>query len=135
LSDDLVDLRSLLAELPVTDEELAPLSAIVNRIEEKILAGAAANVRLQSLQVAVDARYLKKSLPCPVCNRLGVHTESCYLAAATGWNLLNEHEAVVNENNELRAALARHLPHNGKLVKPGRLSLRDRARLHREAER
>jgi len=121
-------LRELLAELPVSEELLAPLASVVNELEERVTVGAAALVQLQSLKEIIDARYFKRGEPCPMCTGPGKHTTSCYVPLSAGWDLLNEHEAIVRENNELRAALALHLPHNGKLIKAGRMSLKDRAR-------
>ncbi len=127
-------LRALLAEMPVSDEQLAPIATLVNKLEEKLTVGAAALVQLQSLREVVDARFFKRGEPCPMCTGPGKHTTSCYVPLSAGWDLLNEHEAIVRENNELRAALALHLPHNGKLIQAGRMSLKDRARMMPSSE-
>jgi hypothetical protein len=128
--NDLRVLRHLLSELPLSDEQLAPVAGVVNRIEEALLSTAAITARMQSAEQSVDARYFKRGEPCPLCHHNSKHSQTCYLRSSTGWDLLAEHEATLNENDELRHALAQHLPHNGKMVLSGGQykSLKARAR-------
>lgn len=123
-------LRHLLAELPCSDAELVPVAEVVNRIEEALLTTASITARMQSLEQAVGGRYFKRGEPCPICNQMSKHSSTCYLRPSTGWDLLTEHEATLHENDELRAALAQHLPHNGKMILSGRpyVGLKQRAR-------
>lgn len=74
---------------------------------------------MQSLERFVDMRYFKQGDPCPFCHQNSKHSQQCYMRSTTGWDLLAEHEATLNENDELRRALAVHLPHNGKSVLSG----------------
>ena len=112
-------LRHLLSELPITDEQLAPVAGVVNRIEEALASTEATQARVQSLERLVDQRYFKQGDACPFCHQNGNHTLRCYLRSSTGWDLLSEHEATLHENDELRQALALHLPHNGEMVLKG----------------
>jgi len=120
----------MLSELPLSDAELEPLAGVVNKIEEQLLSVAAITARVQSIERSVDARYFKRGDPCPICSCTSRHSNTCYLRASTGWDLLTEHEATLHENDELRQALAQHLPHNGKMVLAGQpyRSLKQRAR-------
>jgi hypothetical protein len=125
-------LRALLADLPLSDLQLNPVSGVVNQIESEMLEGAAAVLALGSLQQMIDVRFFGHSRPCPICAQHKTHATTCYVRKATGWDLLDETEATIRENDELRRALARHLPHNGKTILAGQpyRSLKDRARLH-----
>lgn len=128
-------LREALAALPhVSDEELATVSALLNKVEHENITGAAAVVSLQSARQAVEHLYIKRGEKCPLCHRTYKHAGTCYLRGAVGWDLLEEHEATLRENDQLRAALAQHLPHNGKLIRAGGKyrSLKERARMARE---
>ena len=117
--NDLRVLRHLLAELPLTDEQLAPVAGAVNKIEEALATTEATKARVQSLERLVDMRYFKQGEACPFCHWNAKHSTTCYLRDSTGWDLLAEHEATLHENDELRQALAVHLPHNGKMVLSG----------------
>lgn len=66
--------------------------------------------------------------PCRFCKKVGSHSEVCYVRGSAGYDLLNEHEATLRENAELRAALAAKLPVNGKHLLSGEryVSLRQR---------
>jgi len=128
--NDIRVLRHLLAELPLADTELSPLAGVVNRIEEALTTTAVITARIQSIERAIDICFFKRGDPCPLCSRKSKHSPTCYARASTGWDLLAEHEATLHENDELRSALAKHLPHNGKMVLSGGKyrSLKDRAR-------
>jgi hypothetical protein len=109
----------MLAELPLSDAQLEPVAGLVNRIEEALASTEATQARVQSIERFVDQRYFKTGEPCPVCHRNSKHSQTCYMRPTTGWDLLAEHEATLHENDELRQALAVHLPHNGKMVLSG----------------
>lgn len=130
--NDIRVLRHLLAELPLTDEQLEPVAGVVNRIEEALLSTEATQARVQSIERAVDMRFFKRGDPCPFCHRNAKHSKTCYMRPSTGWDLLSEHEATLNENDELRKALAVHLPHNGGMVLSGGRYLGLKARARRE---
>jgi len=117
--NDIHVLRHLLSELPLSDEQLEPVAGVVNRIEEALLSTEATQARVQSIENFVDMRFFKQGEPCPLCHRNSYHSKTCYLRSSTGWDLLAEHEATLHENDELRQALAIHLPHNGKTVLSG----------------
>ena len=117
--NDLRVLRHLLSELPLSDAQLEPVAGVVNRIEEALISTEATQARVQSIERFVDMRYFKQGEPCPFCRRNANHSKTCYMRSSTGWDLLSEHEATLHENDELRKALAVHLPHNGKLVLSG----------------
>lgn len=67
---------------------------------------------------------------CRLCKQVGSHTQNCYVRNSVGYDLLEEHEETVRENERLRAALAPHLPVVGKhLLQGGQVrSPRDIAR-------
>lgn len=123
-------LREALAKLPASDGELEVVSGLINKVEREHMAGAASTVALQSIINVVDNVFFKYGSPCPVCRRERKHSVNCYLRASGGWDLLAEHEATLHENDELRSALAKHLPHNGASIRAGAgyRSLKDRAR-------
>lgn len=128
--NDVRTLRHFLAELPLSDAQLEPVAGVVNKIEEALLTTATITARMQSLERAFEARYFKRGEACPMCSQMSRHSATCYLRPSTGWDLLGEHEATLHENDELRAALAQHLPHNGKMILSGRpyVGLKKRAR-------
>lgn len=128
--NDVRVLRHFLAELPLSDVQLEPVAGVVNKIEEALLTTAAVTARMQSIERSIEARYFKRGEACPLCNQMSRHSPTCYLRPSTGWDLLAEHEATLHENDELRAALAQHLPHNGKMILSGRqyVGLKQRAR-------
>lgn len=131
-------IREALSALPhVSDEELAAVSTLLNKVEQENVIGAAAVTSLQSARKIVEHRYLKRGEKCPLCHRERKHAATCYLCGAVGWDLLDEHEATLRENDHLRAALAQHLPHNGKMIRAGGTyrSLKERARMAREDDR
>lgn len=68
--------------------------------------------------------------PCRLCTGVGTHADTCYVRASTGYDLLEEHETTVRDNERFRAALAQFLPHQAKHIIRGGVyrSLRDRAR-------
>lgn len=115
------------------DEVLESLAVEVKRLrqvrEEAEIEARAVKVHLASIQRMCEARWVRGD-PCPLCNQLGHHSGSCYARSSIGYDLLNEHDATVRENDSLRAALAAKLPVNGKHILAGGkyVSLRDRVR-------
>lgn len=96
----------------------------------------ALRIRCASIQKVCEAGW-PRGEPCRICRHVGRHTDTCYVRFGTGYDLLEEHEACRRENDELRAALASHMPVNGKHILAGqkvkslRSKMRDRF-LHRE---
>ncbi len=124
-------LREALAALPVSDVALESVSRLINKVEQENTTGAAAQAALQSARGIVEQIYLKRGDACPLCRSVRKHSPNCYLRGSGGWDLLGEHEATLKENDELRAALARYLPHNGAAIRSGGRyrSLKDQARM------
>jgi hypothetical protein len=89
----------------------------------------ALKVQLASIRKLCESGW-PRGEPCRLCKQVGSHTPNCYVRASVGYDLLAEHEATLRENDQLRAALAQHLPVNGKHITTGGKfrSLRDRAR-------
>lgn len=130
--NDIRVLRQLLADLPLSDAQLEPVAGVMNRIEEALLSTEATLACVQSIERFVEMRYFRQGAPCPLCQRNGKHSKTCYLQTSTGWDLLSEHEATLHENDELRSALAIHLPHTGKSVLSGGKYRGLKARARRE---
>lgn len=89
----------------------------------------ALKVQLASIRKLCEAGW-PRGEPCRLCKAIGHHTPNCYVRGSVGYDLLQEHETTLRENDQLRAALAQHLPVNGKnIVRGGAYrSIRDRAR-------
>ena len=78
----------------------------------------ALSVQLASIRKLCEAGWMRGE-PCPLCKRLGVHSDVCYARTATGYDLLEEHAATLRENHDLRVALAQRLPVNGERILAG----------------
>jgi len=106
------------------------MAGVVDQLEEALMATEAVLSRMQSIERSVDAMYFKRGDPCPFCHHSSVHAQTCYMRATTGWDLLSEHEATLRENDELRQALAVHLPNSAREVLQGKgyCGLKQRAR-------
>lgn len=103
-------------------------------IDELLVAAEANAVRIESMQRILKL-HMKQGRHCPFCNKGSEgHSSACYARKTTGFNMLEEHEATIRENDELRHALAPHLSEPAQEVLRSRpyRSLRDRLR-HREA--
>lgn len=89
----------------------------------------ALKVQLASIRKLCEVGW-PRGEPCRLCKGIGQHTPNCYVRGSVGYDLLEEHETTLRENDQLRAALAQHLPINGKnIVRGGNYrSVRDRAR-------
>lgn len=113
---------------------LAALAPQIKRLQADSTKHAAASVQLAALQRVCEHGW-QRSEPCRMCNGLHRHSDTCYVRTGTGYDLLAEHEATLRENEELRAALAKRLPVNGKKIMEGQtyrsLGRRVRARFER----
>lgn len=101
---------------------------VPNGSDDLALRVQALEVLLASIRKVCEAGW-RVGEPCRLCGRIGRHSETCYTLKATGFDLLEEHDATVRENDSLRAALAAKLPVNGHHIKSGATykSLRERA--------
>ena len=83
--------------------------------------------QLASIRSVCEAGW-NRGDPCRLCNHIGAHAQTCYIRTSVGYDLLEEHEATLRENAELRAALAARLPVNGARILGGKKYLSLRAR-------
>lgn len=113
---------------------LDTLAPQVKQLQEAVTKHTAASVQLAALQRVCEHGW-QRGEPCRVCQGIRRHADTCYVRAGTGYDLLAEHEATLRENDELRVALAKRLPVNGKKIMEGRayrsLGKRIRARFGR----
>lgn len=104
------------------------LNGHTSRVEELEVENKALSVQLASIRSLCEAGW-PRGEPCRLCNRVKTHSDVCYVRMSSGYDLLNEHEATLRENDELRMALAARLPavNRDKLLSGERyLSLRSR---------
>jgi len=113
-----MDSAALQARVEVLEGQLAEV--VIERDANKVV--------VQSLRKLAD-HEMRTGKRCRVCGHAPRHAGTCYLLASTGYDLLNEHEATLRENSELRAALAKHLPVNGKQIVAGASYRSHRTRL------
>lgn len=88
----------------------------------------ALTIQIESIRKVCEAGWAHGE-PCRLCTRIGRHSDTCYIRTSTGFDLLDEHEATVRENDELRAALAARLPVNGERLLAGSPHLSLRAKM------
>jgi len=114
-------LSALLAQLGPQVAQLRDTAS-----QDKTKAAALAS-QLASIRALCESGW-PRGEPCRFCKKIGHHSEVCYIRGSAGYDLLNEHEATLRENAELRAALAAKLPTNGKHLLSGEkyVSLRQR---------
>lgn len=87
----------------------------------------ALRIHIQTLRALCD-REMERGLRCRLCGQKVVHSDTCMTRASTGYDLLQEHEDTVHENDELRAMLAKHMP-RGQEILAGAKPSSARARL------
>jgi len=108
---------------PSTAESaMAVLLAIapqIKQLQSMATKHSAASVQLAALQRVCEHGW-QRGDACRVCQGMHHHSDTCYVRTGTGYDLLAEHEATLRENDELRAALAKRLPVNGKKIMEGR---------------
>lgn len=103
------------------------VTALREKRDESKLRADAALSQVASIRALCEAGWPRKE-PCRLCKGVGTHSAVCYVRGSAGYDLLNEHEATLRENDELRAALATKMPVNGKHILSGEkyVSLRQR---------